>query len=146
LLHRRGGWGRLNLFLPASIRTRTSGIAESFADEAEAVAVGILYVHFTVAPGLVNRRNVNSHAPAYKFRVKSIYILNEKIDHATRNAIPRKRGNMNPHAIPAQAHVAWIRFGVIRPVGEFQAETESAGIEIRGRSGIGNVEKRNGVP
>jgi hypothetical protein len=78
--------------------------------------------------------------------VKSIYILNEKIDHATRNAIPRKRGNMNPHAIPAQAHVAWIRFGVIRTVGELQLETELPGIEIGGCGGIGNVKKRNGVP
>jgi hypothetical protein len=52
---------------------------------------------------------------------------------------------MNPHAIATHAHVAWIRFGVIRPVGVFQAEPESAGIEIRGRNGIGNVEKRNGV-
>jgi hypothetical protein len=82
---------------------------------------------------------MNSHALGDQLRVKCIHVLNKKIGNAARNAITRKRGNMNPHAIAAQAHVAWIRFGVIRTVGELQLETELPGIEIRGRGGIGNV-------
>jgi hypothetical protein len=56
--------------------------------------------------------------------VKSIHVLNKKIGDAARNAIPRERRNMNPNAIAAQAHVAWIRFGILRTVGELQLESK----------------------
>src|SRR5690348_9933233 len=124
LLDRTGGWSRLNLVLPDTVRKRTAGVAKSFLDEAETVAVRILHIHFTVAPGLVNGGDVNFHPLGDQFRVKSIHVLNKKIGDAARNAIPRERRNMNPNAIAAQAHVAWIRFGILRTVGELQLESK----------------------
>jgi stress-induced morphogen len=48
-------------------------------DEANTVAIGILYIHFSGTPGLVNRSRVNSDALCDEFRVDSIHALNIRL-------------------------------------------------------------------
>src|ERR1700732_3763075 len=54
----------------------------SLLDEAEAVGVGILDVHFSRAPGLVDRLDVNADAFGDEFLVKSVHGVHNEVGHA----------------------------------------------------------------
>src|SRR5260370_27394206 len=89
------------------------------ADETDTVAIGVLYIHFSGAPGLVNRAGVNSDALLDQFRVESIHIVHLKSYSAAGNPVPRKAGNVQPRAVAHKPHIAAVRFALINPVGDF---------------------------
>src|SRR6202158_6061871 len=89
------------------------GAAYSLFDETDTVAIGVLYIHFSGAPGLVHWSGVNPHTLLDEFRVESIHVLNDQVDRAARNPITGKRRDVQPDTIARQAHVTGICFRVI---------------------------------
>src|ERR1700682_2302400 len=53
------------------------GAAYSLFDETDTVAIGVLYIHFSGAPGLVHRSGVNSDALLDELPVERIHVLND---------------------------------------------------------------------
>src|SRR4030081_873272 len=119
---------------PQNTLTYSGWLATTRADKTDTVAIGVLYIHFSVAPGLVNRPGVNPHTLLDKFRVQRIHVLNDQVDHATRNPIPGKR-HVQPHTIARHAHVSGIWFRVIHAMREFPAEAQPLARELLRRSG-----------
>src|SRR5712692_346139 len=50
------------------------GAAHLLFDETNTVAIGVLYIHFSGAPGLVHRSGIYSHDLFDEFRVESIHV------------------------------------------------------------------------
>src|SRR5260370_19557215 len=99
------------------------------ADETDTVAIGVLYIHFSGAPGLVNRAGVNSDALLDQFRVESIHIVHLKSYNAAGNPVPRKGRNVQPRAVAHKPHIAEVVFALINSIGEFPPESQPPAIE-----------------
>src|SRR5882762_8482636 len=128
---------------PQNTLTYSGWLATTRADKTDTVAIGVLYIYFSVAPGLVNRPGINPHTLLDKFRVQRIHILNDQVDHATRNPIPRKRRHVQPHTIARHTHVTGIWFRVIHTMREFPPKPQPPAIELLRRSGATNMDERN---
>jgi hypothetical protein len=112
-------------------------------NETDTVAIGVLYIHFSGAPGLVNRSSVNADILGDEFGVESVHVVNDEVGHTTGNAIPGKRRDVQPDTIARQAHVTGIWFGVVEAMGEFPPEAEAEAIEVLRCSRVRDMEERD---
>src|SRR4029453_9995962 len=81
-------------------------LASRCSDKTQAIAIGILDIHFPVAPGLIRWLKINHDPSGNQFRIEGIYIRDQKVDHTARNAIPGKRRDMQQRSLARQAHIA----------------------------------------
>jgi hypothetical protein len=116
----------------------------SALDETEAVAVGIADVHFPGAPSLVDGMpGVNLDTFGEEFGVKSVNIVDQKIRYAAGNAVSGERGEVQPHSVSRDTHVAGIWLVIVSAMGEFALEAQAVAIKFFRGGGIRNVDKRN---
>jgi hypothetical protein len=87
-------------------------LLDTIVDEANAVAINILHVHFPVAPALVGRWENDWDAFRDEFRMQEVDVFDDDENYTAGNPVARKRRNMELDFVTRQAHVAriWIRF------------------------------------
>jgi len=79
---------------------------------------------------------INPDAFGEEFGVKSVNIVDQKIRHAAGNAVSEKRGEVQPHSVSRDTHVAGIRLRIVSAMGEFAAEAQSVAIKFFRGGGI----------
>lgn len=112
-------------------------------DEAEAVSIGVFYVHFAAPPGLVDRRQVDWDAFGNVFRMQRVNIFDQQVDDASGNAVAAEGGQVDPHSAVSDAHVTGVGFDALGTVLEFQPEAEAMAIKFDGRGRVGHMQEWN---
>jgi len=102
-------------------------------DEAKAIAVGVFDVHFAGTPSLVDGWGIDRDALGNELGVQGIDGFNDEIGNATGDPITGKRGEVQPHTVAGNPHVAGIAFHAVGPVGKRALKTKLVAIEPRRR-------------
>src|SRR6266478_4953591 len=118
-------------------------LAINRANEPNAVAIGVFYIHFSVAPGLVNGSSINSDALLDEFRVERIDVIHIEAHNAAGNSVSGKGRDVHPRVVTHQPHITGIRFALINAVSEFKAKAQPLAIELFRRNRATNMHHRN---
>ena len=100
--------------------------------ETNAVTIGIMDVHFAIAPALISRFEINDNTGGLQFFMERVQIVDPKKDYSARHSIARKRGNMYLNVVARQTHVTWIG-ATKRSIGKHLPKTETITVKLFGR-------------